>query len=143
MTEAARAAGAFIEQLMKDADAGGAHYSPDFRDALHDNRHWVTDRLAELLATPHTTTETAVQGSEVKRIREEIGAAIGRRVSQRDLGLALGLSADNADRLVRKWEDGEPSGPAAVALELMQLLILQGNAHEVKSIMDRSREGTR
>jgi len=84
-------------------------------------------------------TGAAVQGSEVKRIREEIGAAIGRRVSQRDLGLALGLSDDNADRLVRKWEDGEPSGPAAVALELMRLLILQGNVHEVKNIMDRAR----
>jgi hypothetical protein len=31
----------------------------------------------------------------------------------------LGLSVDNAARLVRKWEEEEPSGPAAIALRYL------------------------
>ncbi len=55
-------------------------------------------------------------GDDVKRIRRDLGVAAGRRISQRELGAALGLSADNADRMVRRWEDAAPTGPAAVAL---------------------------
>lgn len=62
-------------------------------------------------------------GDDVRRIRERIGEFRGRRVSQYDLGLALGLSPKNADRAVRDWEELGPSGPASVALHLIETAI--------------------
>jgi transcriptional regulator with XRE-family HTH domain len=62
-----------------------------------------------------------VTGADVKRIREALGETLGRRVSQRDLGLALGLAPANAADTVRRWEHEGPSGPAAVALELLEI----------------------
>jgi len=62
-------------------------------------------------------------GDDVRRIRERIGEFRGRRVSQYDLGLALGLSPKNADRAVRDWEELGPSGPAGVALHLIESAI--------------------
>src|SRR5579859_2024875 len=62
-----------------------------------------------------------MRAQEVKDIREALGLALNRRVSQRDLGLALGLSEKNCDRAVREWETFGPSGPAAAALRLMAL----------------------
>lgn len=60
--------------------------------------------------------------ADVKTIREALGRALGRRVSCRDLGLALGLAPANAGDTVRSWEDGsrDVSGPAAVALDFMR-----------------------
>lgn len=83
--------------------------------------------------------EAMMQGAEVKRIREEIGRALGRRVSQRDLGLALGLAPKNADDTARSWEDGSKpvSGPAALALELLLYCIQQGHIAQVEHIMTR------
>jgi hypothetical protein len=58
-------------------------------------------------------------GADVKAIGNALSDATGRRVSQYDLGVMLGLSVDNAARLVRKWEEEEPSGPAAIALRYL------------------------
>jgi hypothetical protein len=44
-------------------------------------------------------------------------------MSHYDLGLALGLSPKNADRAVRDWEELGPSGPAGVALHLIESAI--------------------
>lgn len=59
--------------------------------------------------------------ADVRKIREDLGRALGRRISQRDLGLALGLTYNSAHDTVRSWEDGsrDVSGPASVALEFM------------------------
>jgi hypothetical protein len=62
-------------------------------------------------------------GDDVRRIRERIGEFRGRRLTQFDLGLALGLSPKNADRAVRDWEQLGPSGPASVALHLIETAI--------------------
>jgi hypothetical protein len=62
-------------------------------------------------------------GNDVKRIRDAIGAHFGRRISQRDLGLALGLSEKNADRAIREWETDGPTGPGAAALRLIELVL--------------------
>lgn len=75
-------------------------------------------------------------GSEVTEIRKTLGAALGRRLSQRDLGLALGLSADNASRAVRDWESDRPTGPAAVALQLLMHCVNQGDMAIVREIVD-------
>jgi hypothetical protein len=42
---------AFLDLIEAEADKGGAHYAPCFRDCLHDNREWVQERLAELICT--------------------------------------------------------------------------------------------
>ncbi len=55
-------------------------------------------------------------GFEVRALRRALSDMTGERVSQRKLGVALGLSAANADRTVRNWEENAPSGPASVAL---------------------------
>lgn len=49
---------------------------------------------------------------QVKGIRRALN------LSQRELGQALGLTHENADRVVRRWESGQQAitGPAAVAL---------------------------
>lgn len=62
---------------------------------------------------------TTMSADEVKEARLEIGAALGRTLSQRELGLMLGLAKASADRTVRNWESAGPTGPAAVALRLM------------------------
>lgn len=59
-------------------------------------------------------------GTDVKAIREALGRTLGRRLSCRDLGLALGLAPANAGDTVRKWEREGPTGPAAVALNFMR-----------------------
>ena len=66
-------------------------------------------------------------GDDVKRIRERIGEFQGRRVSQYDLGLALGLAPKNAEHAVRDWEELGPGGPASVALYLIETVINGGD----------------
>jgi DNA-binding transcriptional regulator YiaG len=83
----------------------------------------AADQIVGMETARMGPVRTMMQGAEVKRIREEIGHAVGRRLSQRDLGLALGLSPANAADMVRSWEDGSKpvSGPAATALNLMAM----------------------
>lgn len=54
-----------------------------------------------------------MEGSEVKRIREAVGQAMGREVSQLDFGVMLGLNLASVE--VSKWEDEGASGAEAVA----------------------------
>jgi hypothetical protein len=72
-------------------------------------------------------------GHEVKTIREALGDALGRNVSQRDLGLALGLAPANAKDTVRSWEDGsrDVTGPAATALKFFALSIDESGPPDV------------
>lgn len=60
--------------------------------------------------------------ADVKSIREALGRTLGRHISCRDLGMALGLAPANAADTVRSWEDGsrDVTGPAAVALAFMR-----------------------
>lgn len=62
-----------------------------------------------------------MNGDQVKAIREALGVALGRRISQADLAHLLKLAPANGKDVVRSWEDGkkEVSGPAAVALQLL------------------------
>lgn len=64
-----------------------------------------------------------ITGNEVKQLRDgELAGCLGRHVSQRELGLALGLQPDSAARRVRKWEQGDESisGPMTLALEFLR-----------------------
>jgi hypothetical protein len=55
----------------------------------------------------------SMDGSEVRRIHEALGQAIGREVLQLDLGVMLGLNLASVE--VGKWETEGASGPEAVA----------------------------
>jgi len=66
-------------------------------------------------------------GEDVKAIRE----ALGRRVSLRDLGLALGLAPANAKDTVRRWEEEGPTGPAAAALRFIREATDLGNSTDM------------
>jgi transcriptional regulator with XRE-family HTH domain len=50
-----------------------------------------------------------VNGRDLRTIRRLMG------LSQPEFGQLLGLAPTNADRMVRRWEDSAPTGPAAVA----------------------------
>ena len=43
-------------------------------------------------------------GSELKRLREHLGEAVGRPLSAADMAKLCGLTAENADT-VRRWEE--------------------------------------
>lgn len=73
------------------------------------------------LEVPLVTT-----GDDVKACRAELGRVLGLRISTSDLGRALGLTGDAPDRLVRRWEDDAPTGPAAVAMTLMLIAARDG-----------------
>jgi hypothetical protein len=61
-------------------------------------------------------------GDELKDLREELGHAIGRRLSTADMAKIVGLAPANGADTWRKWEAGAgPSGPVAAQLELLQL----------------------
>jgi len=58
---------------------------------------------------------------EIKAMREKLG------LSTAEFGRALGLTKDNASRVVRSWEEGEirkgrPSVPSATAIMAMKYL---------------------
>lgn len=59
--------------------------------------------------------EGNMKGSELKSIRSKL------ELSQRELGLKIGLSGDNIARTIRRWETGETeiSGPAAILIRQM------------------------
>lgn len=54
-----------------------------------------------------------MNGRDFRALRRALG------MTQRELGLALGLAPSSADKTVRNWEDSNPSGPAAVAMTYM------------------------
>jgi hypothetical protein len=55
--------------------------------------------------------------SEVRRIHEALGQAMGREVLQLDLGVMLGLNLASVE--VGKWETEGARGPEAVALSYL------------------------
>lgn len=61
-------------------------------------------------------------GPELKDIREDLGNAIGKRLSVADMAKIVGLAPANGADTWRKWEAGAgPSGPVAAQLELLKL----------------------
>lgn len=63
-----------------------------------------------------------MHGAEAKRIRDGLSEVIDRPLSERDLGIMLGLPQQQAEAIVQGWEkDRGPEGPALVALWLLAL----------------------
>src|SRR6266700_3833850 len=58
-------------------------------------------------------------GAQLKRLRHDLGDAIGRRLSVADMAKLCGLAPANGADTWRKWEEGEgPSGPVAALMSL-------------------------
>lgn len=61
-------------------------------------------------------------GEEFKAARATFSAALGRKLSQTDMAVVIGLAdpTGNGRDTVRKWEDGDgPSGPVSTLVEFV------------------------
>jgi len=62
-----------------------------------------------------------VTGPELKKLRQDLGDAIGRRLSVADMAKLCGLEAHDAADTVRRWEVTGPSGPAGKLLLILAM----------------------
>jgi hypothetical protein len=69
-----------------------------------------------------------VTGSELKQLREDLGAAIGRPLSATDMAKLCGLAGGAGADTIRKWEVTGPSGPAA---ELLRILAMASERYPI------------
>jgi hypothetical protein len=66
-------------------------------------------------------------GAELKRLRDDLGSAIGRPISVADMARLCGLPSGSADT-IRRWEVTGPTGPAA---ELLRILAMASDRHPI------------
>ena len=66
-------------------------------------------------------------GSELKQLRKDLGAAIGRELSVADMAKLCGLPAGSTDT-IRRWEVSGPSGPAG---ELLRILAMASDRYPI------------
>jgi len=71
-------------------------------------------------------------GAELKRLRDDLGSAIGRPLSVADMARLCGLPAGSADT-IRRWEVTGPTGPAA---ELLRILAMASDRHPILENFD-------
>jgi hypothetical protein len=69
-----------------------------------------------------------VTGAEFKRLREDLGKAIGRPLTATDMARLCGLSGDDAASTILRWEI---SGPHAGAAELMRVLAMASERYPI------------
>jgi hypothetical protein len=60
-----------------------------------------------------------MNGEKAKDIRHDLGRMIGKRITLRDMGLAMRLSESNAADRYRQWEQEQPTGPGSLALDYL------------------------
>jgi hypothetical protein len=66
-------------------------------------------------------------GPEFRKLRADLGSAIGRELSVADMAKLCGLAPGSADT-VRRWEVSGPSGPAS---ELLRILAMASEAYPI------------
>jgi len=66
-------------------------------------------------------------GPEFKKLRSDLGAAIGRQLTVADMARLCGLPAGSDETIIR-WEVTGPSGPAA---ELLRILAMASEQHPI------------
>jgi hypothetical protein len=66
-------------------------------------------------------------GIELKQLREDLGAAIGRSLSVVDMARLCGLPAGGADT-IRRWE---VTGPGGTAAELLRILAMASERYPI------------
>jgi hypothetical protein len=69
-----------------------------------------------------------VTGPELRKLRDDLGEAIGKPLSVSDMAKLCGLPAVGGADTVRKWEVTGPSGPVA---ELLGILAMASDRYPI------------
>jgi len=69
-----------------------------------------------------------VTGAELKRLRKDLGEAIGRPLSAADMAKLCGLEPKEGADTIRRWEVTGPSGPAD---KLLTILAMASDRHPI------------
>jgi hypothetical protein len=78
-----------------------------------------------------------VTGQELKKLREDLGEAIGQPLTVADMAKLCGLPDADGANTIRKWEVTGPSGPVA---ELLRILAMASDRYpilEMFNVFDR------
>ncbi len=75
-------------------------------------------------------------GPELKKLRQDLGSAIGRQLTAADMAKLCGLPGGSADT-IRRWEVTGPSGPAAELLRILAMASDQYPILENFNVFDR------
>ena len=67
-------------------------------------------------------------GPELRKLRDDLGHAIGRSLSVTDMAKLCGLTPDKGGDTIRKWEITGPSAPAA---ELLRILAMASDRYPI------------
>ena len=67
-------------------------------------------------------------GHELKRLREELGTAIGRPLSVADMAKLCGLAPEAGANTIRKWE---VTGPSKQVSEQLRVLAMASDRHPI------------
>ena len=76
-------------------------------------------------------------GPELKKLREDLGEAIGQPLSVADMAKLCGLPPEDGANTIRKWEVTGPTGPVA---ELLRILAMASDRYpilEMFNVFDR------
>ena len=76
-------------------------------------------------------------GQELKKLREDLGEAIGQPLTVGDMAKLCGLPPADGANTIRKWEVTGPSGPVA---ELLRILAMASDRYpilEMFNVFDR------
>ena len=76
-------------------------------------------------------------GSELKKLREDLGEAIGQPLTVADMAKLCGLPPEDGANTIRKWEVTGPNGPVS---ELLRILAMASDRYpilEMFNVFDR------
>ena len=76
-------------------------------------------------------------GPELKKLREDLGEAIGQPLTVADMAKLCGLPPEDGANTIRKWEVTGPTGPVA---ELLRILAMASDRYpilEMFNVFDR------
>ena len=80
-------------------------------------------------------------GPELKKLREHLGEAIGRKLTVADMAKLCGLPEQGGASTIRKWEVSGPSGTVA---ELLRILAMASDHYPILdmfNVFDRQAAG--
>ncbi|SDS13958.1 helix-turn-helix domain-containing protein [Bradyrhizobium canariense] len=67
-------------------------------------------------------------GPELKKLRNDLGDAIGKPLSAADMAKLCGLAPGSGGDTIRRWEVSGPSGPAG---ELLRILAMASDRYPI------------
>jgi hypothetical protein len=74
-----------------------------------------------------------VTGPELKKLREDLGEAIGRPLTVADMAKLCGLPPTDGATTIRRWEVSGPNDPVA---ELLRILAMASDRHPILENFD-------